>query len=143
MRRVPLAGLKCRGILPKMVGVCLADSLLDLPHRWPEKVRAVVLGICLARSTVLQDIARALGGPVKKSEKALSEFLRERRRKTGTPCIEKQLGSSLSIITLARNLCQEHRARDAAQALGKPREFWSKVARRPRRANHLKASRER
>ena len=75
MRRVPLAGLMCRGILPKMVGACLADSLLDLPHRWPDKVRAVVLGICLARSTVLQDIVRALGGPVKKSEKALSEFL--------------------------------------------------------------------
>lgn len=76
MRRVPLAGPKCRDILPKAVGLCLADSLLDLPHNWPSKVRAVVLGICLARSTVLQEIARMMGGPVKLRENGLSEFLR-------------------------------------------------------------------
>lgn len=76
MRRVPLAGLKCRSILPKTIGCCLADSVADLEHNWSEKVRAFVLGICLARSTVLQDIARTREGTVKKSEKALSEFLR-------------------------------------------------------------------
>lgn len=37
------------------------------------------MGICLARSTVLQDIARALGGRVKPSEKALSELLSRNR----------------------------------------------------------------
>lgn len=76
MRRAALAGLKCRSILPKTIDCCLADSVADLEHNWPEKARAFVLGICLARSTVLQDIARMREGSVKKSEKALSEFLR-------------------------------------------------------------------
>lgn len=77
MHRNPLAGLKSpRHLLAKSVASCLADDVLDLPYNWTKKVRAFVLGICVARSTVLQDIARTLGCPVKKSEKALSEFLR-------------------------------------------------------------------
>ena len=77
MRRSAWAGPKSARILPKTVAACLADDVLDLPYNWPKKVRCVVLGICLARSTVLQDIARMLGrDSVKKSEKALSEFLR-------------------------------------------------------------------
>lgn len=76
MHRSPLAGLKSsRHLLAKSVASCLADDVLDLPYNWTKKVRAFVLGICVARSTVLQDIARTLGCPVKKSEKALSEFL--------------------------------------------------------------------
>lgn len=73
MRQVALASPKAAAILPKTLAACLAD--VDLPHNWSDKVRSFVLGICLARSTVLQDIARTRPGPVKKSEKALSEFL--------------------------------------------------------------------
>ena len=77
MRRVAWAGRNSTLILPKTVAACLADDVLDLPYNWPQKVRAFVLGICISRSTVLQDIARVLGqDSVKKSEKALSEFLR-------------------------------------------------------------------
>jgi hypothetical protein len=41
----------------------------------------MVVGICLARSVVLQDIARREGGKVKKVEKSLSEFLSSKRLK--------------------------------------------------------------
>jgi hypothetical protein len=77
MRQSALAGPKTAAILPKTVAACLADDVVDLPYNWSGKVRTFVLGICLARSTVLQDIARMVGrDSVKKSEKALSEFLR-------------------------------------------------------------------
>lgn len=76
MRRITLAGRKSAAILPKTVAACLADDILDLQYNWSKKVRGFVLGICLTRSTVLQDIARVLGrDSVKKSEKALSELL--------------------------------------------------------------------
>lgn len=76
MHQLALAGRKSAAILPKTVAACLADDVLDLQYNWSKKVRGFVLGICLTRSTVLQDIARVLGrDSVKKSEKALSEFL--------------------------------------------------------------------
>lgn len=78
MHRNPLAGLKAsRHVLSKTVASCLAET--ELPYNWASKVRGVVLGICLARSTVLQDIARALGGKVKAREKDLSELLGRKR----------------------------------------------------------------
>lgn len=95
MRRVPLASR--RHILPKTIGGCLADSLLDLPHCWPEKVRTFVFGICLARSTVLQDIARMLGGSVKKREKALSEFL-------GFQALDLRSGAHKHTVKMLRRL---------------------------------------
>lgn len=73
MRQVALAGRKSARILPKTIAACLAG--VELPYNWLDKVQGFVLGICLARSTVLQEIARTRPGPVKKSEKALSEFL--------------------------------------------------------------------
>lgn len=77
MRRITLASQKSARILPKTIAACLADDVVELPYNWSGKVRTFVLGICLARSTVLQDIARMVGrDSVKKSEKALSELLR-------------------------------------------------------------------
>lgn len=73
MCRTRLAGRNCRNILPKTVHSFLDD--LELSYNWADKVRCAVLGICLARSTVLQDIARICEGKVKKNEKKLSEFL--------------------------------------------------------------------
>lgn len=74
MRRISPAGRKSAVILPKVIASCLADAS-ELPYNWSEKVRAVVLGICLARSTVLQDIARTRRGKVKHEENDLSELL--------------------------------------------------------------------
>lgn len=77
LRKTTRTGRKSTALLPKAIAAHLGDEALDLPYNWPSKVRGFVLGICLARSTVLQDIARVLGqDSVKKSEKALSEFLR-------------------------------------------------------------------
>lgn len=87
MRQIALAGRKSAAILPKTVAACLADDVLDLQYNWSKKVRGFVLGICLTRSTVLQDIARVLGrDSVKKSEKALSEFLRCKKLDLQTCC---------------------------------------------------------
>ena len=80
MHRRSLAGLKTsRHLVAKTNASCLADDILDLPYNWREKVRGVVLGICLARSTVLQDIARVFGGIIKQSEKKLSALLGNKR----------------------------------------------------------------
>ena len=77
MRRIRVAGRNCRNILPKTVDSFLGN--LELPYNWSSKLKGVVLGICLARSLVLQDIARKQGGKIKKVEKNLSEFLRCKR----------------------------------------------------------------
>jgi hypothetical protein len=77
MRRIRLAGLNCGNILPKTVASFLSGSALQ--YNWSEKLKGMVLGICLARSVVLQDIARRQGGGVKKAEKSLSEFLSSQR----------------------------------------------------------------
>ena len=78
MRRIRLAGLNCRNILPKTLDSFLEDGP-TLPYNWSQKLRGVVLGICLARSAVLQDIARTREGRVKENEKKLSEFLSAKR----------------------------------------------------------------
>lgn len=73
MHRFTLAGRNPAPIVSKTLSVCLAG--VELPYNWLGKVQGFVLGISLARSTVLQDIARTRRGPVKKTEKALSEFI--------------------------------------------------------------------
>ena len=79
MRRIRLAGLNCGDILPKTVESFLSGS--NLQYNWSRKLKGMVVGICLARSVVLQDIARREGGKVKKVEKSLSEFLSSKRLK--------------------------------------------------------------
>jgi hypothetical protein len=80
MHRASTASLKCRQLLPKVIGSCLGEKS-RLPYNWPEKLRAMVLGIALARSVVLQTIARRLGGSIKTREDSLSKFLQEERLK--------------------------------------------------------------
>lgn len=77
MRRTPLAGLNCRDILPKTVASCLGPDCL--PYNWSDKLRELVLGIALARSLLLQDIARTSGGLLKTVENNLSRFLSQER----------------------------------------------------------------
>lgn len=78
MRRVALAGLKCRHILPKTIRSCLGPRS-SLPYTWPDKLREMVLGIALSRSVILQDIARTQQGPIKTVENKLSNFLSQER----------------------------------------------------------------
>jgi hypothetical protein len=79
MHRLPLAGLKTsRHLVAKTVASCLGTES-DLLYDWADKVRSVVLGIALARSVVLQDIARTQPGSIKTSEDRLSNFLGQER----------------------------------------------------------------
>jgi hypothetical protein len=50
-----------------------------LPYNWAGKLKGMVLGIAMARSVLLQDIARTQGGLIKTVENILSKFLREER----------------------------------------------------------------
>ena len=64
--------------LPKTIGSCLATSP-PLPYNWHDKLRGLILGICLSRSLVLQSIAQTRPGRVKTAENQLSEFLGQQR----------------------------------------------------------------
>ncbi len=74
MRRIPSAGL-CKRILPNAVGSRLVNS--NLPYNWSNKLHQTVLGIALARSLVLQDIARTMDKHIKRAENLLSKFLNQ------------------------------------------------------------------
>lgn len=65
-------------ILPKTIRSCLSSSA-PLPYNWDEKVRGLVMGICLSRSLVLQSIAQTRPGRVRTSETVLSAFLKRER----------------------------------------------------------------
>ena len=78
MRRIGSAGLSSRYLIPKTVRDCLGPGK-SLPYNWSEKLRETVLGICLARSVVLQQIARVQGRLVKTGENRLSAFLARKK----------------------------------------------------------------
>lgn len=69
-------GLKTRHFVAQMARSCLPAGL---PYVWDEKIRALVVGICLARSLMLQSIAQTSPGLVKTTENALSAFLGQNR----------------------------------------------------------------
>lgn len=70
-------------ILPKAVQSCLAPCP-RLLYNWGDKLKGLVVGICLARSLVLQDIAQTSPKNVKTTENKLSDFLKRRRLKLGS-----------------------------------------------------------
>jgi len=78
MHRLPLAGLNSRHLVAKSLRVCL-DPGKKLPYNWRDKLLNVTLSVCLARSVILQDIARIQGGLVKTAEERLSRFLSRTR----------------------------------------------------------------
>lgn len=61
-------------ILPKTVASLLRDAP-PLLYNWNDKLRDLIVCICLARSLVLQDIAQVRAGNVKTREVSLSRFL--------------------------------------------------------------------
>jgi hypothetical protein len=65
-------------ILPKTIASCLPDGK-SLKYNWDEKLRGLVLGICLSRSLILQSIAQTRPGNVKTTENNLSAFLGNER----------------------------------------------------------------
>lgn len=65
-------------ILPKTIRSCLSSST-PLPYNWDEKLRGLVMGICLSRSLVLQSIVQTRPGRVKTGETVLSAFLKRER----------------------------------------------------------------
>lgn len=69
--RASIVAKATRSLLP-------ADSL-DLPYDWGEKLPDLVVGICTARSLILQDIAQARPGNVKTIEDSLSNYLGQKR----------------------------------------------------------------
>ena len=77
MPSIPLAGLKSRHLLPKALRSCLGPA--NLPYNWGDKLHAAVLGISLARSVLLKDIAWAGNRLVKTGVNRLSEFLNQKK----------------------------------------------------------------
>ena len=69
-------GLKSRQLVAQTLRSCLPGSL---PYNWDEKLRGLVVDICLARSLVLQTIAQARFGHVRTRENVLSAFLGNER----------------------------------------------------------------
>lgn len=66
------AGLKSRNLVAQSVRSCLP---VGLPYNWDEKLRGLVVGICLSRSLLLQSIAQTRPGNVRTGENNLSAFL--------------------------------------------------------------------
>lgn len=76
MRRQSSTGLKSENLVAQSVRSCLPEVL---PYNWDQKLRGLIVGICLSRSLVLQSIAQTGSGVVKTAENALSEFLGQER----------------------------------------------------------------
>lgn len=81
MHRMPLAGLKSRSLIPNTVRACLGSP--GLLYNWDEKLTLAVVGIALARSVVLKDVACARAALVKTSLNLLSGFLNQDRLDLG------------------------------------------------------------
>ena len=71
-------------ILPKTIHSCLEDAPALL-YNWDEKLRGLILGICLSRSLILQSIAQTRPGRVKTTENNLSAFIGQERMALDTP----------------------------------------------------------
>lgn len=82
MRRLPPTGLKTRNLLAQTVRSCLPEGL---PYNWDEKLRELIVGICLSRSLLLQSIAQTSPGHVRTSENKLSAFLGLERLELDSP----------------------------------------------------------
>ena len=82
MHRPHPTGLKSRNLLAKSVRSCLPEVL---PYNWDDKLRALVTGICLSRSLLLQSIAQTRDGNVRTSENNLSAFLGQASLALGSP----------------------------------------------------------
>ena len=72
MQRLSTTGLKSGNLLAQSVRSCLPEGL---PYNWDEKLRGLVVGICLSRSLLLQSIAQTRPGNVRTGENNLSAFL--------------------------------------------------------------------
>ena len=82
MHQLPSTGLKSRHLVSQSVRSCLPEGLL---YNWDEKLRELVVGICLSRSLLLQSIAQTRGGNVRTSENKLSAFLGQESLALGSP----------------------------------------------------------
>ncbi len=76
MQRLSTTGLKTRHLVAQSVRSCLPEGL---PYNWDEKLRELVVGICLSRSLLLQSIAQTRPGHVRTNENNLSAFLSRKR----------------------------------------------------------------
>lgn len=82
MLRLPSTGLKSGNLVAQLVRSCLPNCL---PYNWDDKLRDVVVGICLSRSLLLQSIAQTLPGNVRTSENKLSAFLGQEGLELSSP----------------------------------------------------------
>lgn len=76
MQRLSTTGLKTRHLVAQSVRSCLPEGL---PYNWDEKLRELVVGICLSRSLLLQSIAQTRPGHVRTNENNLLAFLSRKR----------------------------------------------------------------
>lgn len=78
MHQLTSTGLKAESLVAKAVRSCLPEGK-SLPFNWDEKIRDLVVGICLTRSLQLQSIAQTRPGHVRTSENNLSALLSRKR----------------------------------------------------------------
>jgi hypothetical protein len=81
MQRLSTTGLKSGNLLAQSVRSCLPEGL---PYNWDEKLRGLVVGICLSRSLLLQSIAQTRPGNVRTGENNLSAFLGQESLELGS-----------------------------------------------------------
>lgn len=82
MLRLSSTGLKSSHFVAQSVSSCLPQVL---PYNWDQKLRDLIVGICLSRSLLLQSIAQTRPGHVRTSENALSAFLSREDLNLDTP----------------------------------------------------------
>jgi hypothetical protein len=108
MLRLSTTGLKSAQLVAKTVRSCLPGKVL--PYCWDDKLRGLIVGICLSRSLVLQSIAQTGPGVVKTAENALSEFLAQERLRLGNA----QRACVVSVLKrLGRRRVWKHRGKAA------------------------------
>lgn len=83
-------------ILPKTLESCLTDAP-TLLYNWNQKLRALIIGIALSRSLLLQSIAQTRPGHVKTCENLFSAFL-------GQPRLEMELAYAACVRNVLKRL---------------------------------------
>lgn len=81
MHQSSSTGLKSGNLLAQSVRSCLPEGL---PYNWDERLRGLVVGICMSRSLLLQSIAQTRPGNVRTSENNLSAFLGQESLELGS-----------------------------------------------------------
>mgnify|MGYP001587689697 FL=1 len=108
MHRLPPTGLKSGNLVAQSVRSCLPEKVLK--YNWDQKLRDLIVGVCLSRSLLLQSIAQTRPGHVRTSENELSAFLGQPRLDLNEP---RQACVTSVLQRLGRRRLWQHRGKVA------------------------------